>query len=357
LKEEYRSMRETVLFEEEKTFLPELLAEAGRMKQVVKLEEKYNECEKKLIENDLKEDQLVSTQRATAREIVEQRESIRKQIAKLQNASARTAFRVAMKCPMSECRGFLSESFSCGLCSHSFCKSCHEKKEDGHECKPDQIETVKELEKSTKPCPKCYVRIYKTDGCDQMFCTQCRTPFSWKSGLVEEGVIHNPHYFEMMRAGEIVELRHRPADCEQMPPWHRILTMFQRGTTIINEFQVMYQQLVHHRQVTLVQLNRVEDYEKERLSYLTGDIEERKFKQRLYIRWQRGMRIRDERQIISTYLSVGEELFKTLTNKNQEHILEQLHKVKSITKQAIEQLDKVFQHKGILNAFYFSLNL
>ena len=103
------------------------------------------------------------------------------------------------KCPAEGCEGFLSTQWKCGICDGKFCKDCHETKADDHECNPDLVASVKAIKKEAKPCPKCASQISKIDGCDQMWCTQCHTAFSWNTGHIETHVVHNPHYFQWMR--------------------------------------------------------------------------------------------------------------------------------------------------------------
>ena len=103
------------------------------------------------------------------------------------------------KCYTPSCNGFLDHKLYCILCKKTTCSSCLEENKKGHECNPDTVETVKLIKTDTKSCPKCNTNIYKIDGCDQMWCTKCRTGFSWETGKIETK-LHNPHYYEWMRA-------------------------------------------------------------------------------------------------------------------------------------------------------------
>lgn len=105
------------------------------------------------------------------------------------------------RCPVDNCKGmFNNDDLKCLLCNTMMCSSCHENlsEEEDHKCNVDTVETIKVLKTDSKSCPKCKTTIYKIDGCDQIWCTQCHTAFSWKSGNVETK-IHNPHYYEWLR--------------------------------------------------------------------------------------------------------------------------------------------------------------
>jgi hypothetical protein len=103
------------------------------------------------------------------------------------------------KCPIENCKGFLSTRWKCDICENHVCAECNEKKEEGHECDPDAVKTVKLLKKDSKPCPKCGEIHFRISGCSQMWCPTCHTAYNWNTGRIEHGIIHNPHYYEFQR--------------------------------------------------------------------------------------------------------------------------------------------------------------
>ena len=106
------------------------------------------------------------------------------------------------RCADSECNGFVSSAWKCATCDKFMCAHCRELKaarDDAHHvCNPDTLASVALLKSDTKPCPNCKVFVHKTEGCDQMFCTQCKRLWSWNTGKFETHG-HNPHYLQWMR--------------------------------------------------------------------------------------------------------------------------------------------------------------
>lgn len=133
-----------------------------------------------------------------------------------------------MSCPGETCRGFLSSGYKCGLCNQNTCSACLIIKQEGHVCQENDKLTAVMIKTDTKPCPQCGTRIYKIDGCDQMFCTAeidkkvCETAFSWKTGEREKGRIHNPHYYELRRKQGNLEREVGDVECGGMPTLVRI---------------------------------------------------------------------------------------------------------------------------------------
>ena len=104
-------------------------------------------------------------------------------------------------CPKDGCRGMIGDDMICGVCYIHICGKCRVLSAPGHQCKEEDIATAKEMAKNTKPCPSCAAPIYKISGCDQMWCVMCKNAFSWSTGRIENGAVHNPHYFDWLTSG------------------------------------------------------------------------------------------------------------------------------------------------------------
>lgn len=126
-------------------------------------------------------------------------------IARLVGAQDPAPFRWVTVCPAEGCRGFIrapddgSPLSTCTVCSSLVCTRCNcltgtEGKE--HQCDPQIRLSVETLRQETRPCPSCRSLIHKIEGCEQMFCTACHTPFSWDTleMLLPNTPLHNPHY-------------------------------------------------------------------------------------------------------------------------------------------------------------------
>jgi hypothetical protein len=110
-------------------------------------------------------------------------------------------------CPTNNCRGFINNTWKCGICDQKVCRQCKEPLElldDGtvkpHMCNQATLDSLAQIRKDSKPCPKCKTMIHRIEGCHQMFCTQCNCCYGWKTGeIITRGSFHNPHYVEWQR--------------------------------------------------------------------------------------------------------------------------------------------------------------
>jgi hypothetical protein len=240
---------------------------------------------------------------------------------------ARRAF--VRACPADGCKGFLSTAWKCGLCNVHVCKECHEISDGGeggdHVCCPESVATAKLLAKDTRTCPTCASLIFKIDGCDQMFCVQCKTAFSWTSGMVVKSGIHNPHYYEWLRSsgGEVPRTQQPACDVNGVPPAH-VISMLLRplhDTEQARSFLEMHRMLQHMRYTELRRYQEMRPVDVAanmdvRKRFMRGEIDEPRLKATLQRREKRRRKDHEYRQVLSMLVQVGGELIMRFRDDN-----------------------------------------
>jgi len=222
-------------------------------------------------------------------------------------------------CPYTGCKGFLSTAWKCGLCEMWTCPDCHEgrgaDREGEHTCNPDSLETAKMLERDSRNCPKCAAMIFKIDGCDQMFCTQCHTAFSWRKGTIELGTIHNPHYYDYMRRQGHLPRALGDVPCGGLPSWHELaVKMRLRQSPWYNMVAATHRAVTHTQHVLIPRYTTdlQADNRDLRIKYMIGDISDDEFKKKIQQRDKARQRKADIRQVCEMVMAVLTDLFQSL---------------------------------------------
>lgn len=101
----------------------------------------------------------------------------------------------AIKCPMENCDGWVITGEICPTCDTKHCERCGEGAPDGHVCNPDIISNLDMVKRVSKPCPRCSIPIQRTEGCNQMWCTNCNGAFNWHTLVPISNLSNffNPH--------------------------------------------------------------------------------------------------------------------------------------------------------------------
>jgi len=86
-------------------------------------------------------------------------------------------------CMVSYCNGKLDDNMTCIKCETKFCKDCEIALINGHEhkCKEEDIKSV-DLINNMVRCPKCFLPVLKSMGCNAITCAVCNTNFDYLSG-------------------------------------------------------------------------------------------------------------------------------------------------------------------------------
>jgi len=311
--------KEKVLFDKERALMPATQPIIEGKLLARRLEKEINELNKEI--NVIRE---------------KQQELILKKQAALNRRSSTERAAFIRKCPEEDCRGFLSTAWKCGVCEKWTCPDCHVVKgytrDAEHTCNPDDIATAKLLASDTKPCPKCSTSIFKIDGCDQMWCTQCHTAFSWRTGKVETR-IHNPHYFEWMRRNGGQAPRNpldmpcgRNIDHYLVESFRRTFTLYYSRTTnykeILKKLDTIIRRAMEIRAYELpnAETNYERKHENLRVAYLMKEISEAHMREELQRDDKRHSRDQELIEVYNLLLNtVTDILYRFLDELDRNH--------------------------------------
>ena len=285
----YRLYRTKIILEREKSLLP--MTQELVQNQIIKNENIKNI---KL----LNDEEIVLKNRII--DIRKKVRNLRYKNRSLTNTTEETKEREEKKfikpCPVNNCRGYLNSLWKCGICNTWVCNDCNNIKEsrvdEQHICNKDEVETVKLINIETKPCPSCNTRIYKIEGCDQMWCVQCKTAFSWRHGRIEKGVIHNPHFYQWQKTlnNGVIPRTVGDIECGGLPNFNTFYSKLRKlfrieedvyDTDKINVITEVYRLINHIEQVELIKYpnnpDTIENNYDLRIKFLMNEINEEKF--------------------------------------------------------------------------------
>lgn len=232
------------------------------------------------------------------------------------------------RCAQPSCRGFLSSSWKCTVCSLYTCSECNaprgEAREDDHVCKEEDKATMLLIKRDARKCPGCAEPICKIDGCDQMWCTVCHTAFSWRTGQKVTGVIHNPHFYQFQRQTHNQLLR-EPGDipCGGLPTHRELVQAISRdGRAILGahdaEFLMSCHRLIvhiedveRHRYNTEALPNESANVDL-RILYMLNELTVDTFKQKLQQREKSAQKRREIGLVLQMFVHTMSDLFRQL---------------------------------------------
>lgn len=320
---EYRKHREEVLFKREQLLMPETQPEVERILSMRKLNEILRVQKQRLLE-------LHAIHMRTEQDIINLRnhpeiltlyrnmENVYRHLEHLRQGVQSTMVeprRFIHKCPTENCKGFLSENWYCGLCFNYFCEKCNGVKLKDHECNPDTVKTMQLIKRDSKPCPKCGILIHRTDGCAQMWCTSCHCTFNWRTGEIDTGRIHNPHFIQFKRKSN-TSREHGDIPCGGIPSF-RELRENMASQKILQYAIVVYET----ERLNFYLDTRPPDNLNFRIGYMLDDMSKEDFKNILQRQEKFVDKVRDMANIYEMIIHTGGDILRQyiINPENHDH--------------------------------------
>lgn len=280
---EYKNHRKELLFESEKARMPTTMPAVEQYQTIKRLEEEKR-----------KQKQIIQKAKDVLNFEKEKEYYLQNQIYNVKRGKNKSEHKKFIKkCPINGCEGFLSTAWKCGVCNIWVCPDCMiEKgytKDAEHTCNPDTLASAQLIKQETKPCPTCSAAIYKISGCDQMWCTACNVAFSWKTGMLIKGRIHNPHFYEFQRANNMGAVQNPGAvACGGIPTYYTFrdkVHILRTDTLKHNKIMELHRGATHFQYAILDPMREAiqenNDNQELRIKFIIGEIDETTMKRKL----------------------------------------------------------------------------
>lgn len=279
----------------------------------------------------------------------------------LDNDDMSSAASFVMKCSHGDCKGFVSRAYKCGTCSEYTCPECHEPKNGRfdplHICDENKKKTISAIQRDCKPCVSCGTQIFKTEGCPQMFCTQCNILFDWNTGRrISHSSGHNPHFIHWLRESGRTTRDVGDVFCGGIPDIRDIINSLgvSRDSKIATKVSLIVRTLlhIHHHERPRYPITWNNDVINEnlRVKWSLGDYTEEEFKVLLQRNEKKNIVKKEIGLVLEMIVNSTTDIFQKLvfennSNEGCEKSLSDLEKIRIMANDNLELISKDFSVK------------
>ena len=319
-KKKFMPFFENLIYEKEKMLLPDSIEPYQKMIKIRKLKKKIKQYKPTKTLWRKREIELLKGQDVTEIENqIQNRFEIENELTELTETDVKTKETTIYisNCINEECRGFITNKYECELCKTKICDECLQINNENHRCNRNDTATAREIKESSKPCPKCYVPIFKISGCNQMFCTNCKVVFDWTTLQIDNGSVHNEHYFDWISSTNNNNINIEEMACGDIETIYRII-MNKNGWSHQTIFRELYQfnRECNGEHIAAYQRKIKNKFDLYRIEYLDNKLTIEKWKKKIAVDNIYNEKIDSIIKILRMYVAVTSDLFRLYAYEN-----------------------------------------